>query len=106
MVTGKLHEEALKETLRTAYFEKEQLAVGDRWQADVMRRIRNLAPENKTAGFFVLFEQFVWRMTPGVCLLLLVLTTLWFNVEFIPEFDVFQVLMEDADTAALQQFFN
>ena len=106
MATEKPHETALRETLRKAYFEKEQLAVGDRWQAGVMRRIRNIEPDDKTVGFIELFESFVWRLAPGVCLLLLVLTTLWFNVEFVPEVDVFHVFLEDADISPFQQLIS
>ena len=106
MATEKPHEAVLKETLRKAYFDKEQLEVGDRWQAAVMRSIRQMAPDDRAAGFFVLFEQFVWRLAPGVCLLLLVLTTLWFNIEFVPEVDVFHVFLEEGDTAVFQQFLN
>ena len=107
MKTDKPHDTMLKERLRQTYFEKERLTVGDRWQADAMRRIRQLGPEDKPAtGFLAGFETFVWRLTPVVCVLLLVLTTVWMNVDFVPEFDVFQALYEDADPSMLQTLLN
>jgi len=57
--------EALKKILREAYFEKEHAEVGEQWQLNVMRRIRNLGPVQSGPSFFMLFEQFVWRLTPA-----------------------------------------
>jgi hypothetical protein len=70
-----------------------------------MRHIRTIAPESRTTVLLASFEQFVWRLAPGVCVLLLVLATIWLNTDFIPEFDVMQALFEDPESTFLQDLF-
>jgi hypothetical protein len=42
MTPSKHERQALREILRRAYHERENVEVGDQWQEEVMRRIREL----------------------------------------------------------------
>ena len=83
MTKSKDEQEVLREILRRAYEEKEKVEVGDRWQEDVMHRIRDLSEMEVSPSSLVLFEQLVWRLVPVTCLLILGLTVLLSYFDFI-----------------------
>jgi hypothetical protein len=95
--------EVLKNILRGAYFEKEHAEIGEQWQINAMRRIRDLGPIISGPSLLVLFERFVWRLTPAACVLILLLTTLLFKLDFIPEYGVFSSLIYDKKGVTLAQ---
>jgi len=96
----------LKEILRQAYHEKENLEVDNQWQLNVMRRIRRLGPVKSRPNFFMFFEQFVWRLTPVTCLLIIVLATIFFKLDFTPEYEVFTSFINDKEELTLVQLFE
>ena len=98
--------EALKKILREVYLEKEHMKVGEQWQVDTMRRIRNLTPVQSTPSFVILFEQFVWRLTPATCALILIFAAFLFKTDFTPEYDVFTSLIYDTEEVTLAQLFE
>lgn len=98
--------EALKNILRGAYFEKEHAEIGEQWQINAMRRIRDLGPITSGPSFLVFFERFVWRLTPATCVLILLLTALFFKLDFIPEYGVFSSLIYDTEEVTLAQLFE
>jgi hypothetical protein len=91
--------------LREVYFEKEHEAVGEHWQVNAMRRIRGLGPLEIRTNFSMLFEQFLWRLTPVTCFLILISTVLLFILDFTPEYDVFASLIYDTEKITLIQLF-
>ncbi len=106
MTPRKNEQEALREILRRAYLEKENVAVGDRWQTEVMRRIRELGEIEERSSSLAMFEQVVWRLTPLTCLLILGLTVLLSSFDFISGNDVIQLLMDGTEELTLNQFFG
>jgi len=98
--------EALREILRRAYLEKENVEVGDRWQEKVMRRILELGEIEARPSSLVMFEQLVWRLAPLTCLLILGLTVLLSSFDFISGYDVIQLLMDGTEELTLNQFFG
>ena len=97
--------EALKKILREAYFEKEHAEVGEQWQVNAMRRIRNLGPVQSGPSFFMLFEQFVWRLTPATCLLIIVGAIIFLKLGFFPDYDVLTLFINNAEELSLAQLF-
>lgn len=97
--------EALKKILREAYFEKEHAEVGEQWQVNAMRRIRNLGPVQSGPSFFMLFEQFVWRLTPATCLLIIVGAIIFLKLGFFPDYDVFTLFINNTEELSLAQLF-
>lgn len=97
--------EALKKILREAYFEKEHAEVSEQWQVNAMRRIRNLGPVQSGPSFFMLFEQFVWRLTPATCLLIIVGAIIFLKLGFFPDYDVLTLFINNAEELSLAQLF-
>lgn len=98
--------EALKKILRKAYYEKENVEVSEQWRLNVMHRIRSLGPLKSTPNYLTLFEQFLWRLTPATCFLVLILVTLLLKFDFTPEYDVFTSFINDMEELSLLQLFG
>ena len=99
-------QEALREILRQAYLEKENVEVGDRWQEEAMSRIRELGAIEAASNSLLMFEQFVWRLAPLTCLLILGLAVLLSSLDFISGYDIIQLLMDGTEELTLNQFFG
>jgi len=97
--------EALKKILREAYFEKEHAEVGEQWQVNAMRRIKGLGPIKFKPTYFMLFEQFVWRITPATCLLIIVGAIIFLKLGFFPDYDVLTLFINDTEELSLAQLF-
>jgi hypothetical protein len=97
--------EALRKILREAYLEKEHAEVGDQWHQAVMRCIRNLGPVQSGPSFVMFFEQFVWRLTPATCLLIIVGAIIFLKLGFFPDYDVLTLFINDAEELSLAQLF-
>jgi len=106
MSPNKDEHEALREILRQAYQERENVEVGDHWQEEVMHRIRELGEIEARPSSLVMFEQLVWRLAPVTCLLILGLTLLLSSFDFISGYDVIQLLMNSTEEITLNQFFG
>lgn len=106
MTPIKHEQEALREILRRAYRDKENVEVGDQWQEEVMRRIRELGEIEERPSSLVMFEQLVWRLAPLTCLLILGLTVLLSSSDFISGDDVIQLLVNGTEELTLNQFFE
>jgi ABC-type uncharacterized transport system permease subunit len=98
--------EVLKRILQKVYYEKESIEVGEQWQVNVMRRIRGLGPITSGPNFFMLFEQFFWRLTPATCILILIFVALLFRLDFTPEYEVFTSLIYNTEEMTLVQLFG
>ena len=106
MSPNKDEHEALREILRQAYQERENVEVGDHWQEEVMHRIRELGEIEARPSSLVMFQQLVWRLAPVTCLLILGLTLLLSSFDFISGYDVIQLLMNSTEEITLNQFFG
>ncbi len=98
--------EAMEKIFNRAYVEKEKLDISDHWQLNVMRRIRNLGPVDTDTFSFIRFEKVVWRLTPAVCLLILILGAVLFRFEIVPESGLFQVLLNGEEELSISQFMG
>ena len=106
MTSIKNEHEALREILRRAYRDKENVEVGDQWQEEVMRRIRELGEIEERPSSLVMLQQIVWRLAPLTCLLILGLTVLLSSSDFISGDDVIQLLVNGTEELTLNQFFE
>jgi hypothetical protein len=100
----KTEHEALQAILKKAYRQKENVAVGDQWQQEVMRRVRNLGALETTPGFPEMLEQLVWQLAPVTCLLIFGLTVLFAVSDFTSGYEVFQLLMNGAEELTFAHF--
>jgi hypothetical protein len=106
MTPIKDEQKVLREILRQAYLEKENVEVGDRWQEEAMRRIRELGAIEAAPSSLVMFEQLLWRLAPLTCLLILGLAVLLSSFDFISGYDIIQLLMDGTEELTLNQFFG
>ncbi len=93
MTVSKNDLKVILKIFRKAYYKKETAPSGDKWQSDAMRRIRNLGPIQSRKSIWIPFEQFFWRLVPAVCLMIIFLATVLYKMEVVPDFSVFQGLM-------------
>jgi len=106
MTPIKHERQALREILRRAYQERENVEVGGQWQEKVMRRIRELSEIQARPSSLEMFEQLVWRLAPVTCLLILGLTLLLSSFDFISGYEVIQLLINSTEEITLNQFFG
>jgi hypothetical protein len=88
-------ETKLREALRTAYQDRRGIDLDDLWQAKVMSHIRSLGSIDYQMDFSVIFNRFLWRLTPVVCLLILILAAVLMNFDFTPEYELTRVYITD-----------
>ncbi len=97
---------ALKESLRRAFFEKENLDVGDRWRLETMSRIRAMGPLKKSADFWMGLEQLAWRLSPITCALILVCSLIFYGSDAFHDYEVLSVFTNDPEELSLFQLFG
>lgn len=95
--------EVLKKILFQAYHEKEKLKLSDRWQADVMRRVRNSGPLTSPPAPLMQFGQFVWRLAPVTCLLIAVSAAVLLKFDFISDYRTLISFITDTEEISLVQ---
>ena len=61
---SKDHLARLREALSAAHHEKEKIQVGDTWRVRTMGHIIDLGPLYFKAGYFTLFNRFLWKLAP------------------------------------------
>jgi hypothetical protein len=88
----------LEQAFKIIYREKSDLKTTERgndFQANVMRQIRRIGPLNAKSNFSILFEQFVWRLVPVTCFLVILLATLTLQIDITPESELAAIVFND-----------
>ena len=99
------HGKVLK-SLKTAYHEKDKIEVGGQWQQNVMRDIRQLAPQGSETNGYIFFSQFLWRAAPVVCMLILIVGAFIINLDFMTEYELANLLTSDPfESTTIESFF-
>ena len=96
----------LKELLMRAYHEKEKPEIDELWQMRIMNHIRSLGPISARKKYFMLFEQSVWRLAPITCLLILVLAAFLIKLDFIPDYEMAKLFIDDSVEFIFVQWFG
>ena len=73
--------------LTLAYTSKEKREVGDMWQARVMGHVLSMDPLYAKTGYFELFQQFVWRLTPVTFVLVGLLALALLKMDFYSDYE-------------------
>jgi hypothetical protein len=98
--------ESLKKAFRDISLAKGRGETGEEWQSQAMKRIRQIGPLKPAAGFWPAFETMVWRLAPVSCLLVLVLTFLFVNMDFYVDSDYLGTMAAEMDKPSLVEFFD
>ena len=91
----------LIEVFRRIHSETKDGAVNDRWQREVMRRIRNLDPVVHRASFLEMFEEFIWRLSPVASIGIITLAVLLMLTDFTSDYEIFSFFLNNADEISL-----
>lgn len=97
--------EKLESLLKRAYLARDYAEIGTGWQQKLMARVREIGPLSAEARFLPLFEQFVWRLVPAACLLVLVLIAL-LATSHTPSGDPLQLLLNDMEESVFTQLLG
>ena len=100
------HIEAIKESLATAYHEKGKGDVDELWQMRVMSHIRSLEPLHSKVSYSEVFGKLVWRFAPVLCVLILILLACIIQLDFISDYEIAEMFMEDPVDFTLFQSFE
>ena len=102
----KENRDRIRKALAAVYYEKEKGEVGGHWQSRVMGQIQTLGPLNITGNYFELFGRLLWRLSPVVCVLVLVLSIALFSIDFVPGYEIAGWLTEDPVEISLLGLFS
>ena len=106
MLFGENHQLRLKKALISAYSEKKKVEVGDHWQTETMRRIRQIGPLESRTPYLLNFEQLIWRFAPVACALILVFCICLLKLDFAQEYEMSKLLLDDPVEYAFVQSFG
>ena len=104
MTAHENNSEVLRRILRQAYRGKDNIEVGDHWQDEVMRRVRELGAIEPAPSLLDMLEQLVWKFAPVACLLILVLTAVLLQFDFNYQYDIFYLFTNGTDDVTFTQF--
>jgi len=91
---------------RRVHSEKKEAAVDDRWQLEVMRRIRNLEPAEHRVNFLAMFEEFIWRLSPVACVLLIALAIILMLTDFTSDNEIFSLFLNNSDEISIGEILQ
>lgn len=106
MNSSEQKDERLLKILRQAYLEKEKLEAGNRWQDDVMQRIRKIRESEVAPSSPVVFGQFAWKLAPVTVLLILALTAFLVGSGLTSGYAVFEFVLDGTEELTLMQMFT
>lgn len=96
----------LTKALFAAYREKAKVEVDAQWQMKVMNHVRRLGPVRSRGISFEFVERYMWQFASATCLLILILTAALIRGEFIPEYEIARVFMEEPTRLSLLAFLS
>ena len=82
--------------LTLAYNNKEKIEVGDMWQTRVMGHVLSIGPLYTRTGYFELFQQFVWRLTPVTFILVGLLSLALVKMDFFADYEFTKSFVNDS----------
>jgi hypothetical protein len=78
------------------YFSREKADVGNTWfEARVMGHIRAIGSVYIKPNYFELYQQFLWRLFPVACILAVTLAVILFRMDFISDYELAKIFIND-----------
>lgn len=96
----------LRDILTSVYRGREDVDVDDLWHERVMNHIRQIDIRNVREDFSSLFEWYIWRLVPLVCLLILVIVVSMLTLDLTPEYEMTKALINDPVDYIVGQFWG
>ncbi len=98
--------EDIRRSLQTAYFGKENRAVGDGWRMAAMRDIRRMGPLNAVRERLIPTERLVWRFAGAASVLALATAVYYFGYETGVGYELTRLFVDDPVGLGLIQSFG
>lgn len=105
-LSGEKEFDKVLSVFKEVYHEKEKLYVSDNWQANVMRLIRKNATDHYQISFFDIFQQFVWRIVPVSCVLVLLLSFLMSQNDVLSDYKMVKIFINDPSDLSFLSLYN
>ncbi len=80
--------------------------LGDKWQQDVMRCIRQMEPPQGKASFFWAVSQAAWKLAPVTAVLAIVCGVAAFNFDVVSEWQALDLMASVTDTVVYLDFLQ
>jgi hypothetical protein len=84
----------IKQALSKAYFKKKYGKLSDHWKAEVMKQIKTQTCNPLKMKYVDQFQQLVWRLSPIMCILILLLSAIISVVDFFPDYQKAEIRFE------------
>lgn len=91
---------------KTAHREKEKICVRESLKADVMNLIRGKIRDDYSAGFFDLFQQFLWKLAPVTCVLALLLGILLSRIDVASDYEFVKLFINNPSDMSLLSLYD
>jgi hypothetical protein len=91
---------------REVHKDKENLTVSDGWKRDVMTLIRKGAQQEHEAGYFEMFQQLVWRLSPVTCVLAILLCYMLSQTNVISDYELVKFFFADPSDLSFFSLYN
>lgn len=91
----------VNKVLSAAYHEKENIEVDELWSARVMDRIQSLGSQYTNMDYVGFFQQFVWKIAPVACVLVLLLGVALAQIDFVSDYELTKMFIEDPTELSL-----
>ena len=105
MKTKSTRSEKLRDLLRGAHHERENLVIEGQWTQQAMRRIRHLAASKSPVSTAWLWEPFFWRWFAAGGVATAVMALLLLNFQFIPDGDLWSFLIYENEIINMMQAY-
>lgn len=96
----------LIKALKTTYLERENIHVSDHWKIRVLNNIRVNTFYDAKLRYFDLFQQFVWKIAPVACILIIILGIAITRIDFLANFKLFKTLINDPSDLSIFSLFS
>ena len=85
----------IRQALAIAYNKSDEAGVGDMWKVRVMGHIQRLGPLDLKTGYLEVFQQFLWRLAPVACLLVVILIVTIAKMDFFSDYEIAKIFISD-----------
>lgn len=99
-------DDEIRRSLRAAYFDRENRAVGQGWRDETLRRVRRLGPLNGSRDPLALAERLVWRFAGAASALALASTVYYIGFGNGVGYELTRLFVDDPLGLGLLQSFG
>lgn len=96
----------IKNALILIYQKKDEKKISDQWHRKVMEHIISMGSPCIDAGYFAVFQQFVWKLVPVTCILVMILGLIISRIDFFTSYELSKIFVNDPSDFILLTLLN